>query len=212
MGSWKTRTVLFGSSISAISRGMTQLEVSYLFKHACICVRAYSAASGMQSNLCFHLPTHPTMLRNAHCYSLTALHRVFVSHIWNQMPVSLKRLAEGDQFAKQLLYVFMAFLLQLVTSSEPGLMNSTTSRACWFPVQSQGPAGMPHHLPTWLQVRGDMLKAKPTRWKPKAKTIKRFAGSQREVLALRWGFTQLRSSLVGKRPLKQVQPPLMVYT
>lgn len=57
MTSWETRNVLFGSSISAISRGMTQLEVSYLFKHACICVRAYSAATGMDFKLCAHLLT-----------------------------------------------------------------------------------------------------------------------------------------------------------
>lgn len=77
-----------------------------------------------------------------------------------------------------------------------------------YTIMRQAPAGMPHHLPTWLQIRGDLLKAKPTRWKPKVKTVKKFLGSPRGTLALRWGFTQLRSSLVGKRPLKQVYTPL----
>lgn len=47
---WQQKTVLFGSHIGALCKGMTQQEVAYLFRYASICVRAYNPATGIDSN------------------------------------------------------------------------------------------------------------------------------------------------------------------
>ena len=46
---WTRRSVLFGSSIGSICRGMTEREVSHVFRRCLVCVRAYVPATGEQS-------------------------------------------------------------------------------------------------------------------------------------------------------------------
>ena len=46
MRGWGRRSVLFGSSIGSICRGMTKREVSHLFRRCLVCVRAYVPATG----------------------------------------------------------------------------------------------------------------------------------------------------------------------
>ena len=60
-------------------------------------------------------------------------------------------------------------------------------------------AGMPHNLPPWLQPSGELPKRGPTRWRPKSQAVKKIIRRAVGRLALRWGVTRLRSSLMGRR-------------
>ena len=82
------------------------------------------------------------------------------------------------------------------------------------------PAGMPHHLPTWLQPGGQAPKASASRWQakargpkaagfafgpttpPRAKPGRRPRRREREDGLVLWSVTRLRTALVGKRPVK----------